>query len=121
MRAAIAIATLLVSIGSAHAATPEEQPTSTAYPNHKSYEYGSESQPYTQTVYREDPQVSTDDYYVFEPRDGAQAIHSAPVVVYIHGFGMDPPTKIEKLIRHLTRSGMTVVFPAYLNFFVNLT
>jgi pimeloyl-ACP methyl ester carboxylesterase len=98
------------------AAVPEVQPTDATYPNHRSYVYGSDAQPYDQTVYRENPFISVDDYHVFTPRAGSQPINSAPVVIFIHGFGLGGPAADDKLIRHLTRSGMSVVYPAYLGF-----
>jgi hypothetical protein len=104
----------LVSTNARAAAVGEAQPTSLAFPNNSSYVYASESEPYTQYFYPEGSGI-TDDYYIFEPRDGAETITSAPVVALIHGYGMEGPTTLDELIRHLTRSGITVIWPVYLN------
>lgn len=48
--------------------------------------------------------------WLYLPGDPAPA--SAPVVVYLHGFGRQRPTRYEPLLIHLARRGYAVVFPA---------
>ncbi len=104
----------------AHAAVPEGQPESVAYPQHRAYGYGSERQPYRVSFHARNWFITTDDYYLYEPVAGAETPATAPVVVFFQGFVIDGPWQVDRLIRHLARSGITVVYPTYLNMVTNV-
>ena len=48
--------------------------------------------------------------WLYLPADPAPA--TAPVVVYLHGFGHASPDRYDALLTHLARRGYTVVYPA---------
>jgi hypothetical protein len=50
-------------------------------------------------------------YWVYEPAEPRP--DSAPVVVYLHGFGVFEPSLYDAQLRHLSRKGYVVVFPLY--------
>jgi hypothetical protein len=111
------VAALVAALASsAHAdAVMAPQPSSIVLPNHDRYSYGSADRPYTVTFDPGTDPRTVDDVHVFEPVPGRHGPRSAPVVVLFHGYGMDGPDTVEELIAHLTRRGMTVVYPAYMD------
>ena len=50
-------------------------------------------------------------YWLYEPADPAPA--SAPVVLYLHGYGALDPSPYEAMLNHVARKGFTVVYPRY--------
>lgn len=50
-------------------------------------------------------------YWLFEPSDPAPA--SAPVIIFMHGFGGNWPGPYSGWIDHLVRRGNIVIYPAY--------
>jgi acetyl esterase/lipase len=50
-------------------------------------------------------------YYLFEPADPSP--DTAPVIVFVHGYGARRPTGYQAWIRHLVHRGNVVIFPVY--------
>jgi hypothetical protein len=111
---ALVLAGSIPARAAADAATAP-QPSSLLLPNHDRYLYGTDARPYAMSFDAGADPRAVDDLHVFEPTRGRLPIRAAPVVVIFHGYGMEAPATVEALIRFLTRRGMTVLYPAYLD------
>jgi poly(3-hydroxybutyrate) depolymerase len=60
---------------------------------------------------------TNDSYYLFEPADPTP--ESAPVIVFLHGFGMVQPSLYGGWIDHIVRRGNIVVWPRYQSGFLS--
>jgi hypothetical protein len=110
------VISLVAAAGPARAdAVMSPQPSRMLLPNHDRYTHGSKAQPYLVTFDPGTDPRAVDDVHVFEPVAGKGALRAAPVVVLLHGYPMDGPETVEELIAHLTRRGMTVIYPAYVD------
>ncbi len=50
-------------------------------------------------------------YWLYEPAEPTPA--SAPVVLYLHGYGATEPDAYHDLMAHMARKGFTVIYPRY--------
>jgi len=82
--------------GGTVSAPPQQGPGSGVY-NHASY---------TQNFYGS----GGTRYWIYEP--AVPAPRSAPVILYLHGFGEDDPAKYHAMFVHFARKGYIVIFPA---------
>jgi pimeloyl-ACP methyl ester carboxylesterase len=82
--------------GGTVSAQPQQGPGSNVY-NHGSYTKNSYSSGGTR-------------YWIYEP--AAPVPRSAPVILYLHGFGEDDPAKYQDMFVHFARKGYLIIFPA---------
>ncbi len=54
---------------------------------------------------------NTKRYWLFEPAEPTP--DTAPVLLYLHGYGALDPDPYDAMLRHFARHGMTVVYPRY--------
>jgi pimeloyl-ACP methyl ester carboxylesterase len=87
--------------------TPPEQPATG--PGSSDYAHA--------TVIQSQYGGTNDSYYLFEPADPTP--ESAPVIVFLHGFGMVEPTLYGGWIEHIVRRGNIVVWPRYQSGFLS--
>lgn len=57
--------------------------------------------------------LSSDGYYLYEPKPAPPKDQKLPLAVFLHGYGGVDPTEYRPWIDHLVRKGAIVVFPIY--------